>query len=303
MQASDVEKSYSVSLLRDEIARILEETIEYRRASQRLIGSNYDELFNVPPNNSPVTESEIDEFLAQCPLSKDELAPILLETNPSLPDQVALSDNELLAFRNDIETWSNNNTWIGGDEWPTVIEGRFYFTSKEVLLTRRTRFNKEELASPETQLTIARLSPSFRILEKLLENHINLDNLHWREFEELVAELLQNDGYEVQLGPGRNDGGKDIIAIKELQGVGSIMSIWQAKKKKRSNKVGIEVIRELADTRNEHKASKGIIVTTAFLTSGALERVRRDQYLLGKVDRDDLMKWIDAVLRGRKGSI
>ena len=66
-----LKKSYSEALLRDEIAPILEETIEYRRASQRLIGSDYDEPFNVPPDNSPVTEYEIDEFLAQCPLSKD----------------------------------------------------------------------------------------------------------------------------------------------------------------------------------------------------------------------------------------
>ena len=75
----------------------------------------------------------------------------------------------------------------------------------------------------------------------------------------------------------------------------------QAKKKKYGNKVGIETIRELADTRNEQKASKGIIVTTTFLTNGALERVNRDQYILGKVDRNDLMKWIDDVLRVRKG--
>lgn len=293
--------SYSIAFLRDEVARILDETIEYRRASQRLIEGDYDELFGIPPDNSPVTEYEIDEFLAQCPLSMDELTPILLEAALSLPDQVTLSDNELLAFLSDIEAWSNSNTWVGGDEWPAVLDGRFYFTSKEFLLTRRTRYTKEELASPETRLTIARLSPSFRILEKLLENRINLDNLHWREFEELVAEMLQNDGYEVQLGPGRDDGGKDIIAVKELQGVGPIMSVWQAKKQKRSNKVGLQVIRELADTRNEHKASKGIIVTTTFLTRGALERVRRDQYLLGKVDRDDLMKWIDAILRGQRG--
>ena len=70
------------------------------------------------------------------------------------------------------------------------------------------------------------------------------------------------------------------------------MSVWQAKKLQPANKVGIEVIRELADTRNEHKASKGIIVTTTFLTKPALERVRRDQYILDKIDRDDLFEWM-----------
>ncbi len=75
------------------------------------------------------------------------------------------------------------------------------------------------------------------------------------------------------------------------------MSVWQAKKLKPGNKVGINVIRELADTRNEHKASKGMVVTTTHLTRGALARVQQDQYILGKVDRDDLMQWIRKVKR------
>ena len=70
------------------------------------------------------------------------------------------------------------------------------------------------------------------------------------------------------------------------------MTIWQAKKLERGNKVGISTIRELADTRNELKASKGIIVTSSYLTRGAIERIVRDEYLLGKVDGDDLRNWI-----------
>jgi hypothetical protein len=70
------------------------------------------------------------------------------------------------------------------------------------------------------------------------------------------------------------------------------MSVWQAKNLKASNKVVLKAIRELADVRNESKASKDIIVTSTFLTKNALERVRSDQYLLGKVDRDDLYQWM-----------
>lgn len=74
------------------------------------------------------------------------------------------------------------------------------------------------------------------------------------------------------------------------------MTVWQAKKLKTGNKV--DVIRSLADTRNEHQASKGIIVTTAFLTRSAIRRVHQDKYLPGKVDRDDLIEWIRKVKRG-----
>lgn len=64
--------------------------------------------------------------------------------------------------------------------------------------------------------------------------------------------------------------------------------------------MGIEVIRELAGTRSEHKASKGILVTSTYLTKGALERVERDTYILGKVDKSDLLNWIDRIIQGRR---
>lgn len=102
-------------------------------------------------------------------------------------------------------------------------------------------YNAEQLTLPETRIQIGRLSLSFRILEKLLLGSINLDKLHWREFEELVADLLEKDGYNVELGPGRNDGGVDIIAYKDLDGVGLTKSIWQAKKKRKKIKLVLVV--------------------------------------------------------------
>lgn len=149
-----------------------------------------------------------------------------------------------------------------------------------------------DLTYPGARIQSAHLFPNLNLFENLLSGKIPLDTLSWREFEEFIAELLQKDGYHVELGSGQRDGGKDIVAVKELEGLGTFMSIWQAKKPRPGKKVGIEVIRELADTRNECGASKGIIVTTTFLTFDALERIRKDQYLLGKVDRNDLLLWM-----------
>jgi restriction endonuclease Mrr len=152
-----------------------------------------------------------------------------------------------------------------------------------------------DILLPDTKVHIVRYSPSLPILEKILQGNIDLDSLGWREFEELVADLLSKDGYHVELGPGRKDEGVDIMAVKEVEGIGLVMAVWQAKKLALKNKVGIEVIRELADTCNETQASKGVIVTTTFLTGPAIKRVQRDKYKLSKVDRDDLMQWMRRV--------
>lgn len=143
------------------------------------------------------------------------------------------------------------------------------------------------------------VAPSLLVLKRIADRQLSHDQLHWRAFEELVAELLERDGYTVKLGPGRNDGNVDIVALKNIPGIGPIKSIWQAKKYGPDHKIGVGVIRELADTRQMVGANKGIIVTTTFLTQGALERIRRDEYTLGKVDAKDLSTWIDRVLWGR----
>jgi restriction endonuclease Mrr len=149
-----------------------------------------------------------------------------------------------------------------------------------------------DLTTPETRERVMVSSPSIILLEKLRAAQISLHDLEWRQLEELVADLLSQEGYEVNLGPGSKDEGKDIIAVKRIPGAGFFMTVWQAKKLARHKKVGISVIRELADTRQEHKASKGIIVTTTTLTKGALARIERDCYLLHKVDGNDLDDWI-----------
>jgi hypothetical protein len=159
-------------------------------------------------------------------------------------------------------------------------------------------YNQEELTHPDVRHTLACLSPGFSLLKKILEEPGSfLDRLHWRDFEELIANLLEKDGYQVQLGSGTKDGGKDIIAMKELEGHGWFMSVWQAKKLHPGNKVELSVIRELADTRHKQNASKGIIVTSTYLTRGDLNRVAEDRFLLGKIDRDDLLQWIQRVKR------
>lgn len=162
-----------------------------------------------------------------------------------------------------------------------------------------THQERTVLKHPETELYLSKAnerirlySPSISLLQQLYSSRISLHDLHWRQFEELVAELLTNDGYQVQLGRGTKDEGVDIIAIKKDPIVGLLKTVWQAKKLNPENKVDIRVIRELADTRQQHNATKGIIATTTFLTKDAMKRIEQDCYILGKVDGNDLSSWI-----------
>jgi hypothetical protein len=169
------------------------------------------------------------------------------------------------------------------------------------------RFNTEFILErsiielPSTEMQVARFAPSFSILRQLEKGTVSIDEMSWRNFEKLIAALLEKDGYIVELMQGTKDGGVDVVAVKDMGAVGYFKTLWQAKKNSEGNKVGVSIVRELADTRMEFGASKGIVVTTSYLTKGALQRVDRDKYILGKVDHDDLELWIQQTLFGRNG--
>jgi len=175
------------------------------------------------------------------------------------------------------------------------FEAEFTFNT-ELILDRRI------IQARSTQIRVAQFSPSFALLRELQRRPSFIDSLTWRQFEKLIATLLERDGYTVELMQGSKDGGVDVMAVKDQGAAGYFKTLWQAKKQSVKNKVGISVVRELADTRHEFGASKGIIVTSSYLTRGALERIERDKYILGKVDREDLDSWIRKTLFGPKES-
>lgn len=170
------------------------------------------------------------------------------------------------------------------------VDSRFVFD--------RAFFGADALTTAETQARLHPLAPSIPLLAKVQHKLLQVDELNWRQFEQLIAQMLEFDGYQVELMNGTKDGGVDVVAVRDLGAAGLFKSVWQAKKLRTDRKVQLSVVRELADTRLEHGASKAIIVTTSVLTRGALARVERDRYLLGKVERADLDRWIDRTLAG-----
>ena len=69
------------------------------------------------------------------------------------------------------------------------------------------------------------IRPEFDALHGELYEHFaskpgDLARLHWRGFEELVASVLESQGYDVQLGSGGNDGGVDIRLLQRGGGGG-----------------------------------------------------------------------------------
>jgi Restriction endonuclease len=187
----------------------------------------------------------------------------------------------------------------GHPEWLGAY-GRHYISIRKHLpdifqeSSERLPIDSDQPTEIDSAATIH--APSLTVLLTLFRQRLDLDRLDWRQLECIVAELLEAEGYDVELGKGSKDGGADIIAYRDIPMIGPVRTVWQSKHLKSGNKVGLSVIRELADVRNEFNATKGIIVTSSFLTGGALKRINRDKFTLGKIERPELESWIQATL-------
>ncbi|HUT68523.1 MAG TPA: restriction endonuclease [Dehalococcoidales bacterium] len=128
-------------------------------------------------------------------------------------------------------------------------------------------------------------------LKRLSDRPSLLYELSPRQFEELVAELLDRRGYEVTLTPASRDGGVDIYAA-EKKDIGQFLYLVQCKKFKPERHVGVGVIRELIGALELKKATAGILVTTSFFTKDAYELQQKLAYRISLQDYLGIQKWI-----------
>jgi hypothetical protein len=130
------------------------------------------------------------------------------------------------------------------------------------------------------------------LAQKILKQGKNISEMHWRDFEKLIGDLLEFEGWDVDVTRSSKDGGVDVIAIKKDPTLGLIKTVWQAKKYGTNSLVQVKDVRELSALIDNFNATKGIVVTTNNLTKGAIDWIKKDIYRIDYKDRNQLNDWI-----------
>jgi restriction system protein len=117
-----------------------------------------------------------------------------------------------------------------------------------------------------------------------------------RQFEELVAELLQRQGYDVTLTPRTRDGGKDVYAAMQSP-IGRFLFVVECKRYAPDRPVGVGIVRNLYGQVQKERATAGILATTSFFTKDAKEFRQDIEYQLSFQDYYGLKKWLDEVVQ------
>jgi restriction system protein len=119
----------------------------------------------------------------------------------------------------------------------------------------------------------------------------NIRSLSPREFEILLADLLQDMGWEVELTQQTRDGGSDILAYMNTE-IGKLLCLVEAKHYREDRKIGVDLVRNLYGTFCDAQANSAMLVTSSSFTRGAKEFQQRHEYQLSLRDYADIVGWI-----------
>ncbi|WP_198942692.1 restriction endonuclease [Methyloprofundus sedimenti] len=115
-----------------------------------------------------------------------------------------------------------------------------------------------------------------------------------RKFEEFVAAIFRNHGFDVELTPETRDGGVDVIAIHKSPLTGNTVNLIECKRYAPDNKVGIGVVQRLVGNVIQRQAHKGIVVTTSYFTADAVIVSKESRNILTLNDYSDILEWMKS---------
>lgn len=141
-----------------------------------------------------------------------------------------------------------------------------------------------------------------RLINYLSVNSNQLGAMHWRKFEELIAECFQKEGFDVEIGPGSNDDGVDIrVWVPGQREDNPPEYLIQCKRQK--DKIDKVTVKGLyADVAHEG-AEMGLLVTTSEFSPGARNVVSARGYPVTEVNGDMLSRWLLALRKPGTGIV
>ncbi len=132
------------------------------------------------------------------------------------------------------------------------------------------------------------------ILASFTANPSRIFQLSPRKFEEMIAELLQREGFDVNVTPPSRDGGRDILAWRETV-AGRLLFLVECKRFAPERPVGVSIVRALYGIVEQEKASHGLVVTSSYFTKGAIQFKDKVGYRLGLTDYESLAMWLRSL--------
>ena len=147
------------------------------------------------------------------------------------------------------------------------------------------------IATAETShLKVELVDITEELIRYLASHPQKLYEVEPEKFEDLVAAIFRDRGYEVIQTPRSRDGGRDLIAFYK-EPFGRILTLIECKRFAQHRRIGPALVRQLYGVVERERASHGILATTTFFTSGAQKLELELQHRLSLRDYNDVIAW------------
>jgi DNA-binding response OmpR family regulator len=140
-------------------------------------------------------------------------------------------------------------------------------------------------------LTVAFKRVSAAALAELARRPQLTQQMHWRDFEVLLAQLFEDDGFEVSLTGPSGDRGVDFYAARRA-GLGTLLYVVECKRFRADRPVKPGLVRELRGVVDREQANCGVLVTSSYFDKGAYEEQRTTPHRIALRDLRDIAGWL-----------
>jgi restriction system protein len=166
-------------------------------------------------------------------------------------------------------------------KWKDVVELQDLFTSQNLETQHGVFFDQ-------------------RFIDYLSKNESDIGKMNWRKFEALTCEFFEREGFNVEIGPGRNDDGIDArVWPKDISTSMPPQIIIQCKRQK--EKIEKVQVKSLYADLLHVKAESGLIVTTSCLSPGAKKVCDVRNYPIKEIDGNRVKEWLKQMRTPGKG--
>lgn len=131
------------------------------------------------------------------------------------------------------------------------------------------------------------------IIRYLARHPTDLHSVPSRVFEEIIAEIMASNGFEVQLTQKTRDGGRDIIAVSSNRLGIPTSYIVECKRYAPSRPIRVEMVRSLYGVKQGQPADHAILATTSYFTRDAIRYSKQPHVLnLHLKDFQAITEWL-----------
>ena len=192
------------------------------------------------------------------------------------------------------------------EEFSELLHRNGYWFERDTglvyILSSDEDMNKKYRAYFHWQWVCSLLKPDFNDIHHELFQYFEqcpqaLLNLQWREFEVLVYELLRNQGFKVELGPGRADGGIDIKML-QTDPIGDILTAVQIKKYRPDRAINLQAVQALHGAAVADGIPRTAFVTTSSYSPSAKRFANRRNVQMSLFISRDVVDWCKHARRG-----